>query len=289
MKNIKLKIIHIFIPYLIVSIATIFIYNLVRWYLEINLGIDFLKEDILDFWIPFGLPWIPILLFMRRKVQLLKVKGKNNNGYFYYYFAMASAIAIPLIISQVYMEKNSFKIIEVASIDQIRKLENERFFKVKSFDVVPNLSQSYVSTRTTGKYNKSLNFYIFFATPFKGVQSVWYGVKYKDQISNYKSKEKKMAFYNNFAAKTENDFPHYNYNNVTYFKKLVNSFEKDGFIGAIKMKQIDKDEEPIILVPLTDDFDKNSNQMFFWTYISFIIGLLLILLAILIPKLNETN
>ncbi|WAC03029.1 hypothetical protein N7U66_05205 [Lacinutrix neustonica] len=151
MNNTKTKLKEVYIPFLIVSIGTILFYNLFRWTLDIKLGILPLKENLLNFWIPFALPWIPILIWLRRRIRILNVRGKRDNGYFGYQFAMAAAIAVPIIISQNYIEKSSFNLNEISSILKVKELKKEKYFKIASFDIDQNSSLPYVTARTSGE------------------------------------------------------------------------------------------------------------------------------------------
>jgi rhomboid protease GluP len=107
----------------------------------------------LNFWIPFALPWIPILIWLRRRIRILNVRGKRDNGYFGYQFAMAAAMAVPIIISQNYIEKSFFDLNEISSISKIKELKKEKYFKIASFDIEHNSSLPYVTARTSGRNN----------------------------------------------------------------------------------------------------------------------------------------
>ncbi len=288
MNNIKTKIQEIYIPFLIVSIGTILFYNIFRWTLDIKLGILPLKQNLLNFWIPFTLPWIPILIWLRRRIRILNVRGKRDNGYFGYQFAMAVAMAVPIIISQNYIEKSSFDLIQINSIEKIKELKKEKYFKIDHFEIDRNSSLSFSTSRTSGKYNDNLNFYRYFASPFKFTKSIWYGIEFDKSLSNHVSDATKNSEYRQFIKKSTIDFNIYDFNDVTYFEKLGNSDKRDGFIEAIQrgFTEINEKEE-IILIPRTDNFKDRLGSSFCWIFGSFGIGLIILLAMILIPKIDE--
>ena len=288
MKNIEIKLKEVYLPFLIVSIGTILFYNLFRWTFDIKLGILPLKEDLLNFWIPLALPWIPILIWLRRRNRILNIKGKGNNGHFLYQFVMAVAMAVPIIISQNYIEKSSFDLNEISSISKIKELKNEKYFKISSFHIDHNSSLPYVTARTSGQNNDNLNFYLYLACPFEETSSVWYGVEYKKNLSNRINEQRKNSEYRTFLNKSEQKFKTYNFQDVEYFERLGYSDVRDGFIEAIKEKNANLNEkEQIILIPKNDVFKERLGSSFPWIFRSFGIGALALLLMVVIPKIDE--
>lgn len=288
MNNIKTKLQEVYIPFLIVSIGTILFYNIFRWTLDIKLGILPLKKNLLNFWIPFALPWIPILIWMRRRVRILNVRGKGDNGYFGYQFAMVATMAAPIIISQNYIEKSSFDLNEISSISKVKELKNEKYFKITSFDINQKSSLPYVTARTSGRNNGNLSFYLYIVCPFEDTNSIWYGVEYKRNLSNRISEQRKNSEYRTFLNKSESEFKTYNFQDVKYFERLGYSDDRDGFIEAIKKNDANLNEkEQIILVPKKEVFDERLGNSFAWIFGSFGIGALVLLVMVLIPKIDE--
>ena len=268
MNNIKTKLQEVYIPFIIVSIGTILFYNIFRWTLDIKLVVIPLKENLLNFWIPFALPWIPILFWLRRRIRILNVRGKNDNGYFGYQFAMVAAIAVPIIISQNYIKKSSFDLNEITSISKIKELKNEKYFKITSFDIDHNSSLPFVTARTSGKNNNNLNFSLYLACPFENTNSIWYGVEYKKNVSNRINEQRKNSEYRTFINKSEKEFKTYNFEDVEYFERLGYSDDRDGFIEAIKENNANLNEkEQIILVPKNDIFDDRLGNSFPWIFL----------------------
>ena len=288
MNNIEIKIKEVYLPFLLASIGTIFFYNLFRWTLDIKLGILPLKEDLLNFWIPFALPWITILIWLRRRIRVLNVRGKRDNGYFGYQFAMATAIAAPIIVSQNYLEKASFDLVSIYSPYEAKNQTNEKYFNINSFQVDKNGSLPYVTARTSGRNNESLNFYLYLACPFESSDNVWYGVEYSKNLSNRISDNKKNTEYRSFIEKSEREFSTYNFHEVKYFEKLGYTDDRDGFIEAIKEKNPNiKESEQIILIPKSDAFEDRLGNTFYWIFGSFGIGAFVLLLMVVIPKIDE--
>lgn len=288
MNDIGVKIKEVYLPFLVVSIGTILFYNLFRWTFDIKLGVLPLKEDLLNFWIPFALPWIPILIWLRRRNRILKVRGKRDNGHFLYQFAMAGAIAVPIIVSQNYIEKASFDLVSINNILEANNQSDEKYFDINSFEVDKNASLPYVTARTSGRNNDNLNFYLYLACPFESSENVWYGVEYTKNLSNRISDEKKDSEYRSFLEKSERGFDTYDFQKVKYFERLGYSDDRDGFIEAIKERYPNVNEsEQIILVPKSDVFEDRLGNTFPWIFGSFGIGAFILLIMVTIPKIDE--
>ncbi|AXG69714.1 rhomboid protease AarA [Kordia sp. SMS9] len=288
MKNIKIKLQYIFLPFLLVSIGTIVSYTAFRWFFDIKLGILPLKENLLNLWIPITVAGILVYVFLRRKVKILNLRGKRDDGHFVYVFVMAFATGIPLMMSQQYLVKSAYKLQEVSSIAEIQNLQNEKYFTIPAFQVNKYASLSHVNSRVSGRNNENLNFHLYLSCPFKFVDNVWYGVEYSRSIKNSGTEQKKNSAYRIFIRSSEEKFNKYNFQDVRYFEKLGYSDDKDGFLNAIKEQYPDKNlKEQIILIPKKEAFSERLGNTFPWIFGAYGIGVFVLLIMILIPKIDE--
>lgn len=199
MKDISIKLRYVFVRYLLISIGFILIYSTFRWYFDYRLGILHLKEDLLNFWIPFILPLLPITIWLRREVRILNIKGKSDNGYFGYQFVAAITIFVPTLITQEYIEASNSKLINVNSVYEIEKAKNIDCYTINNFNVVKEYAGAHRSSRTSGRHNQDLNFTTYFAVPIIDYSNqidfdnhrYWYGFKYTERMSNHASDQKK--------------------------------------------------------------------------------------------------
>lgn len=271
-----------------VSIGTVVIYTFLRWFLDIKFGIIPLKKDLLDFWLPFALPWIPVLIWMRRRIRILNVQGKNDNGFFLYQAVIAGTIFTTLLNAQDYFTTNSYDLNEVGSINELNDVAGEKYFKVSSFIVEKDSKTSYTSARTSGRSNERLNITQFIALPFEKSKTIWYGIEYKSSMSNHMSEVEKNRTYRKFMDSWEIQYEHHNFNGTRYFEKLGHSDEFDGYVNAIQLQYPKlKREELTILVPHNGVFTERSGNSLEWTFGSFAIGSFIFLIMVLVPKINE--
>lgn len=288
LQNIKTKLQEVYLPFLIVSIGTVFIYTFLRWLLDIRFGIIPLKQDLLDFWIPFALPWVPILIWMRRRIRILNVRGNNDNGYFLYQAVIAGTIFATLLNAQNYTTANSYGLNEIKSIEELDALKREKYFKVSSFLVEKELKTSYTTARTSGKYKDRLNITEFIALPFENSKTVWYGIEYKSSMSNHMSEAEKNRTYRKFLDSWEIQYKHHNFYGTRYFEKLGHSDELDGYVNAIQLRYPNLERVDLtILIPHKGEFLERSGNSLEWAFGSFAIGSFIFLIMVLVPKTNE--
>jgi hypothetical protein len=113
----KLKL--IYKPFLIIAICIIAGYTLLNWLVFKKLQIFPLNEDIANIWIPFALPWVPILIWLRPRIKLLNLKRKKGDLPSLYIFIAGFAIVIPTIIAQSYLQTASGILTKLDNISQI--------------------------------------------------------------------------------------------------------------------------------------------------------------------------
>ena len=75
---IKDKFRFIYFRYLLIATITILVYSYLRWMFDFKLGVLHLKEDLLDFWIPFILPFLPTAIWLRKPLRILNLNGKTG-------------------------------------------------------------------------------------------------------------------------------------------------------------------------------------------------------------------
>ncbi len=97
MKGLKEKLRLLLLPFVLIAICFVGLYTFLNWLLFIRTDFIPLKEDIIHIWLPFALPWIPVLIWLRPRIKLLAFK--NDNASFGYQILAAMAIAFPTIVA----------------------------------------------------------------------------------------------------------------------------------------------------------------------------------------------
>ena len=293
MKGINDKLRFIFKPFVIIAIGFILTYTFLHWLLFIKMGIP-LREDIIKFWLPFALPWIPILIWLRPRVKLLRFK--NDNAHFFYQFLACIAIIAPTIIAQEYLVTATGKLTELNSIKELNNSVPTKYYTLKTHFIDKDKIGVYSAFDVSGKNNESFNMHIYVTMPiFENEEDAstnepvaWYGVKYRKTISNRLEQNEKEAEYQKFANESQRDFDNKNISEFAYLDRIGISNDRDGYIEAIKQNPVYKPNETIF-VGVNEPFEAQNGKKLEWIFGSLLIGLFVWLITLLIPKINEEH
>jgi rhomboid protease GluP len=296
MKEIIKKLNFLYFRYVLIAFATVTVYTSIRWYFDIKLDIIHLKAEILDIWVPMLIPAVPVIIWLRRRIICLDVKGKKDNGYFAYQMVAAFSIAAPLIIAQQYIKEASYQLLEINSLSEIETPNRTSCYVLNDFEVEKNYAGLHQTSRASGKHNEHLTFYNYFVVPLVDNSTsldnynhkYWYAFNFTEKMSNKANQSQKEKVWNLFYKKSKNSFENYNYENFEYLKPVEYSDDRDGYVEAIQRRQKIKDEsELVILEPIKESFDARVGNKFAWIFGSFGIGGFVFLIMVLFPSFDR--
>lgn len=289
----KLKL--IYKPFLIIAICVVGGYTFLNWLLFIKLHAFNPNEDIVNIWIPFALPWIPILIWLRPRIKLLNLKRKKADLPGLYIFIAGFAIIAPIIIAQSYLQKATGKLTKLDNITQIDKQEATKYYALKTFYIDKLHIGVQNKFDVSGKHNEHFNMNLFvvlpiFSTPADTLNSnclAWYGVKYHEQISNRLGEKEKQEKFQKFASESQENFDNRDFNQFIYLDRIGNTDDHKGYIDAIKNSKRISSNSTTILIPVNEPFESRNGNKLGWIFGAFGIGALVWLIMILIPKFDE--
>ncbi|MBU2913445.1 rhomboid family intramembrane serine protease [Reichenbachiella agariperforans] len=287
MENYTAKFKHIAPTFIYVAFGTTIATLLFRWVFTINSEILPIKEDIFNIWLPLILPWIPITIWLRPKLRILKFKDPDRLSMLYQMIAWGTMVAM-MIVSNGYLKTATGKLVELNSIEQSTNLDT-RFLKLKKIELNRELGSAHTDFRASGKYNQYLNFDSYFVYPFtakdsNGKYKYWYGVKINDQISNKIEPEEKERKYQAFFQQAIKNFEVYKFSEPDYFEVLPHSDDREGFLNAVMHQEQFVSSEPIIIEPKDGLYSSRNGKKFEWIFGSFGIGFSVFLFALIFPK-----
>ena len=156
----------IYFPFLMMAVSIIGGYTFLNWLIIKHLQLFQFKEMIVNIFVPFILPWIPVLFWYRKRIKLLKFNtSKNRDPHFIYLFIAVLAIAIPTIIAQEDMETATGKLTELDNISQIDKHIPTKYYSLKNYSIDKKDNETYLTTYVTGKHDESLAIHIYYTCP----------------------------------------------------------------------------------------------------------------------------
>jgi len=286
----KLKL--IFKPFLIIAICFIVGYTFLHWILFIKAEIP-LKEQIVRFWLPFSLPFIPILIWLRPKIKLLYFK--NENASFFYQFIACIAIAIPTIIAQEYLVTAIGKLTKVENMSQIDQSEKTKYYSLKNYYIDKRHIAVQNTVTVTGKNNTNFNMLIYVAMPIlksisdtaKAESKFWLGKRYSEQISNNLSDQEKETKYKIFAEHKQKEFEKTDFSKFNYLEIMGNTEDHDEFNKAISNLGITNGKDQIVFEAQNEPFESRNGKKLEWIFGSLGIGFLVYFILLVFFKFDK--
>ena len=283
----KLKMRYIFLPFLGFSMGAILFYNIIRWILDIYLGLWPLKDTVWNLILPIIISVILVLVIMRTRIRLLRFKLFNDNSANVFYLVMILALFPPISISQAYLYEAAYDIVDISNISDIKLYSKQKYFQVDNKSVNKQEVVYYFSTREIGKSSQELKIYLYFATPFYEDKDIWWGQVFTKVIDNNLNEKEKVQQIVSFTKISRQQYANQEISTADYFEKLQNSDTKHGYLEAIRLSGQQYINDPIILVSqlgaLNEKVDKELAKFFRF----FVIGMFICLLLILKAKVDK--
>ncbi|HQX96375.1 MAG: hypothetical protein KA968_07420 [Chitinophagaceae bacterium] len=266
--------------YLIVFAVFFLCYSFLNWLLTTKTRLLKIDEDYSDFWVPIIIIYIPVYFILWPLLKNSSFKSNIKEGLVWAVFPFS--IGIPTAFSQQFFKDISYQVINIDRPDEIGLHSNERFFKIKTYYVSSNDFSLYKERHVSGVRSKSLkvnNYYIatMYSDTVNQAFKVAYGVKYTASL-NYgllvrdEAKQKTREF----NIESANEFSNYDFYNITFFERQMNSEDEVNFHAAWRNNNILKDSnDPIVLVPKNESFVKMLSRGRKVTIFSIIISLTL--------------
>ncbi|WP_184549054.1 rhomboid family protein [Mucilaginibacter sp. FT3.2] len=166
MKQFQSKLKLIFLPFVFVAIGTIGSYTFLNWLLIIKLNLFALDEDFILFFIPMGLVFVPVFIWLRPRLKLLKFKTKGRGDPLSGMMMLAwASILASNCIAQTYLEVATGKLTNLDSISEIAKLPKTKYYEVKHFYIDKKQVRVKTNFEISGKHNEDFDMAIYTAIP----------------------------------------------------------------------------------------------------------------------------
>jgi rhomboid protease GluP len=293
MKTYYIKFRHIVPVYLYVTLGTIVALAVIRYFLTIHGEVLDLKLEVWELWIPLILPWIPITLWLRPRLRVLLFSKESERRQFLFQVAAYLVMMASLIASQMYLTVASESMQRVKDVAELDAKARTNCYQIDSFQVLPAQGSSYADIRTSGRYDENLNIHLYFVCPIvddtvvskSGPFKYWYGVSFSKQINNRLETDEKERKYNAFYQECVDKMNGYAFHRVTYFERLSNSEDRDGYLNAIS-PQAREENNAVILEAQHERFKSRQGSKLSWALGLFVAGTGAFLLLLLWPGVD---
>ncbi len=166
MRALLLKLRLIFLPFLLTGVGFAAIYTFLHWLLVIRLGLFDVQEEIPQLWLPAILPWIPILRWLRPRINLLAFQGDHDRKATLYQVVVWGAMGVPAVIAQVYLVAATGQLTALDSVNQLAgQPAQTKYYSLRKYYVDKGFAGINRTASVSGKYNERLDLYIYLTLP----------------------------------------------------------------------------------------------------------------------------
>lgn len=293
-----LKLKHIYLPFIVIISLFVIGYTFLNWALVIETEWLPVKENVANIWLPLLLSWIPVVIWLRPRIKLLKLDANDNKPLLYSMFAVV-AIALPTIIAQHYVAKASGELKKFYSIEQISQRNPSKYYKFRQYYIDKKYVGVYPTFEVSGKYNEDLIMQIYVAAPILVKESDtiygsclgWLGFEYKKTVSNRLDDNEKDTEFRVFADKCQADFEKNDIKKFVYIERVRdNSEEAEAYQTALRNspKSHLGPLRKLVFLPVYEPFENRTGNKLLWFVITLSIGFIGWLIMVLVPKFNES-
>ena len=303
MANFLSKIKLIYLQFLLVAIGFIISYSFLIWLVVYQFSLLALNEDLINFWLPFCLPVIPVYIWLRPRIKLLVLKDKKGNLPFLYFFAACLAISAPTIVLQGYLLTATGKLTTVKNISEISQKPITKYYTVANHYIDKQHATVHRRTEVSGRNNEYLTFHLYIACPILNrapqidtgnnnnfnMPVAWLGTEYTKGISNHSSDTEKEQAFKELGIEAYNKLKEENLDQFVYLDHIGNNDRRKGYYAAIKSIPQYNSAEPLVLEAKNEPFETRNGDKFGWIFKSFGIGAGIWLIMLIFPKLNNAQ
>lgn len=154
------------LPYIIISVSFLLVYCFVYWIFVIKFHVIEPNEQMVNLWLPFSLPWVPILIWLRPRIKRLKLNrtGSRSPDFAYMLFA-AFGMAAPVMVAMNYFESATGKITMIKNVDELSSQPATMFYSINKYFADKSKKAIEFTSHVTGRYNSDLDLDIYIACP----------------------------------------------------------------------------------------------------------------------------
>ena len=300
MQTLTFKLRHIYLPSLAMAIGFIALYTFLDWALFIKLDLLPIKQEVLIAWFAMFLPFVPVVIWLRPRIKLLRLADGPRGGVRGLYYIVAGLLAsAPTMILQDYLYRTSGEMVRLENINEITAAKNAKFYTLDNFYMDKQNAAAHAVTFDTKRRNDwHFNMFLYIAVPIweKHSDSIhrectaWLGVEYSNRISNVRvSEEEKQRAFREFVMKSERDFQEKDLGRFAYLARPGHTDADDGFHEAMKKSPKYDGKNTIVLVPMSNAFEERGGALLRVAATVFGIGALIWFVMLLFPKIDRRN
>jgi len=246
-KNIFMKAI---LPFMIASTGFFVFYSFINWAFIIKLKLIEPRSDVVGFFVPAAISGLIVLFYLKKKLLIFKL---NDRACYIILFLSWIALLLPVMMAQIYLERQCGKLTILTNADQILKRETSKYYSIKKAIPKKKFTGLFVKQYSVDKGNEK-GVGCYFACPLSdfvnldGSNNIWIGVCFSNKYSNrvFDDKVEQRRLIKAFIDSSLIKYQTYNYS-INYLEKQHLN-DSDDFISAIDQTHLKYDADKLIIL-----------------------------------------
>jgi hypothetical protein len=292
----KRKLRQIYGPFLLVTAGSVAAYSALSWLLLYRTRLLDLAKDLVAFWLPVGLSWIPLLIWIWPRIKVLNLEAARAGMPVMYLIIAAITVIGPTTIGQEYLARAMATLTPLEEVGEISRSPATRYYAVTRPCLRREAYQSHWAAGLTGRHREDLTFTIAVAVPFcdatgtpgGGPAPAWLGIAFTRSMSASSPDDQKEAEARAFTKGSEAEFAKMDLAAFTYLERLEPGWKRMGFEAAIRKSNLAA-PDPIVLLPRHGPFEERTGALGAWALCVYLGGAAVWLVMILIPGVHEAR
>lgn len=278
------------------TLALVPIFGVLRYFtllpLNPNLTFQFM-EGAWNWAVPLLLVGVVYIFYYRHRINGIQFKRNQDRAQDGLTMVSLFTGWIMLLLTGGYVEQRFGKLVELEFPSHLTMEPKANFYTIDSYEIPQNWGAMNSKWYTSGKYNSTLHFELLFASPFLNttyemlpeVPQVWYGVKFKDSMSNRKSDEEKEKYFEAFKEQCLKKMENWDFKQAFYFKNVPKSEDFFLYNQAIANRiNVNSENQFIILEAVMEPFADRVKDKALWIFLTWLIGTAIFLLILVYGK-----
>lgn len=279
-------------PFVVSAFLIVIISSGARWFFEYTLEIEGIAANIWLFWIPGFFTLLFWVVFLRRRINLLELPDLNGNGNFLGHCLIILSLALTGIFGQFYQKRNNLEMIDIQGAREIDPASWNACYDFLSIQLDKKLTTGDQFAEVFGRHNQDIRYSAYILAPFgeseDGRVIFWVGKVYDKSISNRSSDSQKHKVWTDHYATSFERFQLLKKANQEYLYPVQRGEDFGNYTSAINRIDWPTGTQHRVFEFYTGDIDAEANHVILGSFLSFLIGIILLWLYSLFGLINTS-
>jgi rhomboid protease GluP len=253
------------LPFALIVISGIALLGTVRTIIEVRNNVELLSEEGWEIWAPLSFVVITWFLFLRRKINILKLDGKHFEGLWPSHMLIILALVVPIGMSSALIENLFSQQIEISSINEIDPHKKFQWYCIDELSIETEVIAGHQFAEVSGKHADKLHYETYFLSPLSSTLDngtlIWIGKSYTMSMSNHESDEYKNNAWETHWNESQNTFRRDIVYETGCLKPVPAGEDRNRFLKGIHRISFYKNKKHLIFERTQEQVTRNLASM----------------------------